>query len=162
MAERDPAFVPLRWEELSALQHQVFDYRPEGGPSVLVIEYSGEYGHGSGGRGSATYIVATATAAWQAWHRTGLILDFTNLAYAWGDEMEWVLCLGSEGGAGGCSRPLAIILGPDCRAGLQSLEGDEERSVLAEDFQAGLRLIDEARQDYERCLEAWRRGSFGS
>ena len=159
MAERPP-LTPLRWEDLSSLRHRVFDWPRDEGPSVLVVEYSGHYGHGSSGRGDATYVVASATAAWEAWHRDALILDFTNLSYACGDEMEWVLGLGWVAHQK-CQRPLALVVGDDCRAALQSLEEGEEPSVLADDFAAALRLIQSASQRFERCLEAWRREHLG-
>lgn len=135
----DARLVPLRWEELSALQHEVYELPRTGASAVLVVEYRGAFGEGSSGRDDARYIEATASAAALAWPHAGLILDFSQLSYGFGDEMASVFALGY--GADGRPRPFAVVTGPDCRAGLESLQEGEEPSFLASDLDAALALL---------------------
>src|SRR5438874_2163318 len=87
---------PVSYADLSGLRHETLVSE---GPwsahrAFLVIRYTGAYRHGSGGRGDALYIVAAAAAAREAWRAECAILDFQDLEYVWGDEMDWILGVG--------------------------------------------------------------------
>ena len=83
----------VEYSDLSSITHTVFVSRYERFqyPEFLVIRYTGEYRVGSAGNPDANYIFATATGAHAAWHSNAIILDFTDLSYTWGDDMERVL-----------------------------------------------------------------------
>jgi len=116
----------VTFAELSDLQHEVAvaegpRFRP---PDFLVIRYSGTYRDGAAGRGDALYIVATATAACKAWWSPCTILDFRDLEYRWGDEMEWVT--GITWNPADCAHtPLVVVVGDKCRDALRSLLREE-------------------------------------
>lgn len=118
----DVRLRPVTFAELSNLRHEVAV--AEGprhcAPDILVIRYVGTYRDGSEGRGDALYIVATAAAARRAWWSPCTILDFRELEYHWGDEMEWVSSI-TRDGVIDIGAPFAVVVGDKCRDALQSL-----------------------------------------
>lgn len=143
MAEEKARLVPLRYEDLSSLGYRLFDLPRPDGVHVLVIEYLGEFGTGAKPRGDARFIVATALAALEAWSRQGLILDFSELAYAWGDDMAAVFELAWDR-ATRRPRPFAVVTGPCSRDGLERLQEGEEPTYLAPDLSAALAMVEAA------------------
>jgi len=145
-------------EDLSLLTHEV--KLPEtakfGVPAFKVISYHGEYRHGSAGEPDACYIVATATAAHKAWYTDGIVIDFSDLAYEWGDNMEWVLGIG-QGAPAKCAFPLVIIVGDRCREALGSLIAGEYAEFCVDSLDQAVRLLEAKRRTYEQCLEDWRK-----
>jgi len=141
VADERARLVPLRYADLSSLGYRLFDLPREEGGHVLVIEYLGEFGTGAKPRGDARYIVATALAAWEAWPRRGLILDFSELAYAWGDDMAAVFDLAWDR-AGRRPRPFAVVTGPCSKDGLERLQEGEDPTYLAPDLATAVRIIE--------------------
>ncbi|WP_284620756.1 hypothetical protein [Aquabacterium humicola] len=143
-------------EQLSSLTHEVkLPEERSRSPFFKVISYHGEYRYGSGGNADARYIVATATAAHEAWFTEGIVIDFSDLKYEWGDEMEWVLGI-AQGGPTGCSFPLVIIVGAKCKPAIQTLIPDEYADFCVESLDDALLLLEQKRRAYRQCLAEWR------
>lgn len=84
---------------------------------VLVIRYSGEYPFGSEGNADAVYMHAMAEAAVALFDPWGVIHDFSELSYEWGDMLETVFDVGPEHE----SAPVAIVVGPHCEDAIRTL-----------------------------------------
>jgi hypothetical protein len=147
---------PVTLEELSGLRHETFtsEERPFATPEFLVIRYSGTYRDGSAGRGDALYIVATAKAAREAWHSRSTVLDFRDLAYAWGDEMERVTSIGWNPVIR-FHTPLGIVVGEKCRTALKLLLRDEYDRFCVDTLEQAYLLCRRKEQDYKQHLTAW-------
>jgi hypothetical protein len=92
---------------------------------VLVIRYTGEYPVGSGGNADAVYMHAMATAAVAAFEPWGVVHDFSELRYEWGDMLEMVFGVGPKVEPS----PVAIVVGPGCEEAIRTLchgEGSSE------------------------------------
>lgn len=116
---------PVNYVELSALRHEIAV--SEGAtrvPEFLVIRYFGKYRDGGVGRDDALYIVAAAAAARAAWFAYSTILDFRELEYRWGDNMEWVRGITWDKGTRS-HWPMAIVVGDHCCDALRSLFKEE-------------------------------------
>ncbi|WII35143.1 hypothetical protein [Paenibacillus thiaminolyticus] len=87
---------------------------------VLLIAYAGQYGFGSSGNHDARYMRAMGVAALEAWEPSGVILDWSELHYEWGDMLERVLDIGSVKYADE-TFPLAVIVGPHCEEAIRTL-----------------------------------------
>ena len=118
----DVRLRPVTYAELSSLRHEVAvaDGPPFQSPELLVIRYFGSYRDGAAGEPDARYILAAAAAAREAWWAYSTILDFRELTYRWGDNMEWVTRIGWDPGVR-LDWPLAIVVGDRCRDALRSL-----------------------------------------
>ena len=55
---------------------------------ALVIEFTGEYGIGSRGNEDSCFMIDVIKLAVNSWITSGLILDFTNFIYRWGNNIE--------------------------------------------------------------------------
>lgn len=84
---------------------------------VLVIRYSGEYPSGSAGNTDAQYMHAMAHAAVVLFDPSGVIHDFSELRYEWGDLLEIVFGVGPEVDPS----PVAIVVGPGCEEAIRTL-----------------------------------------
>lgn len=148
---------PVTFAQLSDLRHETFtsEERPFDTPEFLVIRYFGAYRDGSAGRGDALYIVATAEAARTAWYSHFTLLDFRDLQYAWGDEMEWVTSIGWDRVIQG-REPLGIVVGEKCRAALKSLLRDEYETLCADTIEQALALCRRQEQEYKQRLKEHR------
>ncbi len=145
--------TPVTLAELSGIRHETFtsEVPPFEVPEFLVVQYFGVYRDGSAGRGDALYIVATATAARSAWYSRCTVLDFRELRYSWGDEMEWVTSIGWNVVIK-CHEPLRIVVGAECQAGLQSLLQDEYDTFCAESVEQAFARCRDDRQEFEHRL----------
>jgi hypothetical protein len=150
----------VKLEELSSLTHEVKLPETEKfhTPAFKVISYHGEYGYGAGGKNDALYICATATAAHKAWYTEGIIIDFSDLKYEWGDEMEWVFGI-AQGGSTKCTFPVVVLVGDRSKQAIQTLIPGEYAELCAETFADAVALIERKRNEYKRCLAAWRSGA---
>jgi hypothetical protein len=127
---------PVTFAELSDLRHEVAvaagpRFRA---PEFLVIRYFGVYKDGSAGRGDALYVVATAAAARKAWWSPCTVLDFRELEYRWGDEMEWVTSIAWDRVLR-AHEPLAVVVGDGCRDALRSLLSEEYEQFCVESLE---------------------------
>ncbi len=84
---------------------------------VLVIRYTGIYPFGSSGNADGNYMFAMAKAAVAAFDPSGVIHDFSEFRYEWGDELEKVFFVGTEMERS----PIALVVGPGCEEAIRTL-----------------------------------------
>lgn len=144
-------------KDLSLLTHEVRlpETKKFHSPAFKVISYHGEYRHGADGKPDALYIMATAAAAHEAWYTDGIIIDFSDLRYEWGDNMEWVLGI-ARTTPDGCSYPLVIIVGDKCREALLSLLRGKYAEFCVDSLDEAVRLTGVKAEAYKQCLAQWR------
>jgi len=66
-----------------------------------------------------------------AYGRFGVIIDFRNLEYSWGDQLDLVFGIG-DGQYGSEPFPMALVVGPNCEDAVRTLlhdNWDDERPV---------------------------------
>jgi len=139
----------MTFAELSDLRHETFlsEQQPFLTPEFLIIRYVGVYRPGSAGHGDALYIVATAKAAREAWYCNSTILDFRELDYVWGEEMEWVTSITWD--------RVICYHAPL----LKSLLCDEYDKFCVETLEQAYAMGRQQAQDYKLYLKEWRPGS---
>lgn len=81
--------------------------------SIVHLAFSGTYRSGSGGAPDAHYMSGILAIVEGAWRPSAIILDFSSLAYEWGDDIETVLP--PDGGKN------AVIVGDGSRRALSTL-----------------------------------------
>ena len=143
----------VTYDGLSKLRHRILLSKSEGargGSEFKLIAYSGSYGFGSAGKPDARYIVATIKAASAAWRADSTILDFRDLTYEWGDDMDAILTAEDDVDAPGLAKPLAIIVGPGCKPALMSLWVGSYPEYCVESLEDAMQLARKQREVYER------------
>ncbi len=88
--------------------------------NLLVMKFVGTYGVGSSGNGDARYMAAVTKAAIEFTEPWGIIYDFTQLSYVWGDMMDYVLSVGKGRWDEG-DLPVAIVVSEKCEPAIRSL-----------------------------------------
>jgi hypothetical protein len=146
----------VTYEALSSLTHTVWlsEHGKFETPECLMVKFAGIYRSGSDGPPDATYIMAATKAAHEAWFSMSVLLDFTDLEYTWGDNMEWVLRFPSMFGWSGCEFPLVILAGDRSRAALKTLFGIRYDACCRETFNEAVELLAELRAEFGRCTKA--------
>ena len=86
---------------------------------ILLIRAHGRYQDGSAGKPDAAYLSALQTAA-ICRRPNGIVLDFSDLIYEWGDDIEEVLP-GDDGRMGEPNLFGAVVVGPGCGEALRTL-----------------------------------------
>jgi hypothetical protein len=154
--------VPVSLETLSTIRYTVSlaPHEPYTTPEFLVVAFTGQYRDGSSGGPDATFMAAVMKAVQRAWHTDALIVDLSGMAYRWGDEMDWIHDVGRFQPSP-CHKPLAIIVGDNCRDALKSLAPEEYKQNCVESFDEAFALIRTKKPDFERCLAEWRRNPKG-
>jgi hypothetical protein len=154
--------VPVSFATLSNLKYSVAlaPHKQFTTPEFVVVTFTGRYRDGSAGAPDATFIASIMEAVQRAWYTDSLIIDLSGLAYNWGDEMDWIHDIGIFHPSP-CKKPLAIIVGHECRDALQSLAPDEYNQNCVESFDDALALIRSKRPTFDRCMDDWRRNPKG-
>ena len=109
-----------------------FLYKPqlENEPVVLIVKFTGLYHPGSSGSPDAGFISAVRSAALYHYMPNGLILDFSELEYEWGDEMDNLLP-NDDAVYFWRHTPMAVVVGAKCREAIRTLTFglDSERQL---------------------------------
>jgi hypothetical protein len=110
------------FDELSDIKLEIYtgESRYKDYLEIMVLKYNGIYGIGSSGNGDAQYMYAMGKAALAAWEPSGVILDWSNLDYQWGDMLEMVLDIGEHQYIDAMF-PTAVIVGPKCEEAVRTL-----------------------------------------
>ena len=147
----------VSFESLSAITYSVSlpPHQQYSSPEFVHVSFSGQYRNGSVGAPDATFIVAIMEAVQRAWYTECMILDFSDLSYQWGDNMEWVYDIGWSGHTR-CHKPLAIIVSDKCREALRSLSPDDFDEYCVDSLEKAIDLIRLKKPEYDRCMEEWR------
>jgi hypothetical protein len=148
---------PVTYAELSALRHEVAiaDGPQFQAPDFLVIRYFGAYRSGSPGREDALYIVAAAAAAREAWWSPRTVLDFRELEYRWGDNMEWATSI-TWSPVLRTNEPFAIVVGDRCRDALRSLLREEYEQFCVETLEQAFESCRQQSLVYDQRLKEFR------
>ena len=154
--------VPVSFDELSDIEYSIAlaPHETYSTPEFVVVKFTGAYRDGAPGRPDALFLVATMEAVQKAWFTTSLIIDFSELKYDWGDEMDWIHDVGRFMPSP-CSKPLAIIVGDHCRNALQTLSPDEYNKNCVESFEDAITHIRARKPEFDRCMDEWRRNPKG-
>ena len=107
------------------------------------------------GEPDAKYILAAAAAAREAWWSYSTILDFRELEYLWGDNMQWVAGIGWDKGIR-LHWPLAIVVGDRCRDALRSLLRDEYQELCVESLEEAFTVCRRKADEHKRQLRELR------
>jgi hypothetical protein len=152
----------VSFADLSALRHEtsISNAPSTRTPEFLVIAYHGVYQPGSAGHGDALYIVATASAARKAWYSSATILDFRDLTYTWGDEMQWVTSITWDR-IFRRHAPFAIVIGDKCRSALQFLLRDDYNAHCVESLDAAFETCRKQIEEYQAFVTNWNPDSSG-
>ena len=146
---------PVTYAELSVLRHEVaVSKEPQHvqTPEFLVVRFSGVYRDGAAGKGDALYILASAAAARKAWWSPSTILDFRDLEYRWGDEMQWVTSITWDAGVR-AEAPLAVVVGDKSRDALRSLLRDDYGDTCVETMDDAFAMCRRKAQEYKQRLK---------
>ncbi|MNI49415.1 hypothetical protein D3C73_1040250 [compost metagenome] len=114
---------------------------------ILIIKCSGTYRIGSAGDGDALYMLAMGRAALAAWSPSGVILDWSELDYQWGDLLEMVLDVGVDQYLN-APFPRAVIVGDKCEEAFKTLilgfngeDSIEKLGYVFRDIESGVNYI---------------------
>jgi hypothetical protein len=110
---------------------------------ILTVRYEGLYRIGCLGQPDSTYMEVMTVAAITATMPDGLIFDFTNLDYKWGDNLDQLYGVATNHPYSGADLPWAVVLGEHCREAVISLECGE------------LALQEPAEWMFDTFAEAW-------
>lgn len=150
--------IPVSFDQLSDITYSISLAPDEeySTPEFVVVKFKGAYRGGSSGRTDAIFLVAIMEAVQCAWFTKALIIDFTDLSYHWGDEMNWIHDVGQILPSP-CHKPMAIIVGDQCCTALQTLEPEEYDKHCVDSFDDAVALIRSRKPEYDRCMDEWRR-----
>jgi hypothetical protein len=120
----------LNFQDLSDIQVDLFKGTSEiSRRDMIVIKFKGVYRLGSGGNGDAQYMYAMGKAALAAWYCAGVILDWSELDYQWGDLLEKVLDIGAHQYVD-APFPTAVVVGPQCEEAVRTLLGLDSKGTI--------------------------------
>jgi hypothetical protein len=88
---------------------------------AISVAFTGSHGYGSRGNGDSQYISAMVHAALAAWRPSGLILDFRELTYEFGNGIADAIFAARDDDSGDWLTPTRIVVSSACRAGISSL-----------------------------------------
>ncbi len=93
-------------------------------PRILRVCFAGEYGHGAGGNDDACYMEAMSRAGVDIFNPDGIIFDFSDLRYEWGDMLSRVFDVAFAWFSNEAP-PFALVLGEGCEPAIRSLLLDD-------------------------------------
>lgn len=95
---------------------------------ILVIKYIGKYRDGSQGNDDAKYMFAKGELGCKLYDPFGIILDFSQLEYNWGDLIEKVFNIGVESDIHN-----VVIIGDNCSNSIGTLLNGMNSKLKATD-----------------------------
>ena len=116
-----PQLSSRKLSDLSKIQVDFFIGDSQSYHKILVVKYTGDYPYGSAGNRDAKYMLAMGEAGLLVWEPSGVIVDFSNLNYQWGDALEMVFNIGAHSHYEDVPLPMALVVGKECEEALRSL-----------------------------------------
>lgn len=95
-------------------------YESDDYTDILIIKYVGKYKYGSAGNNDARYMYAKGKLGFNLFEPEGIILDFQELEYQWGDMIELVFDIGVNEYEDE-QLPIALVIGNGCEEGIGTL-----------------------------------------
>ena len=83
------------------------------------------------------------------------LLDFRDLHYAWGEELEWVTSIGWDRVIRS-RQPLGVLVGEGCRGTLKSLLGQDYEEFCVDTLEQALARCRQREQEYKQRLQDFR------
>ncbi|MBW8847197.1 MAG: hypothetical protein JF607_19700 [Burkholderiales bacterium] len=122
MSSSSGKFTEVNWADYSKVEirYEIALYQFEHECKLLRVRFGGSYGYGSDGNGDAVYMDAMYRAAFEVLRPDGLILDFSELGYQWGDLLGRVLNAPDQWSERE-RPPFAVVLGAASEEGVRSL-----------------------------------------
>lgn len=125
--------IAVRFDDQNPIRYEFF-LDEDDRATILIAKFSGTYRIGSSGAPDARFVSGMINAALEVWDwaQDGLVIDFSALAYEWGDEMDyfmgsaWVRWYGPH-------IPSATVVGPKCERGIATLLFGEDTRQPATD-----------------------------
>lgn len=122
---------------------------------VLVVEFAGEYPHGSSGNAHGAYVATTALRGLQVFEPYCVVLDFRALSYQWGNTIYRVfsdIAQWMDSGNGPSDPPFPVlIVGSERSRGLRSLIASADGALPPTYFED----LDEALEAAIKAAHAW-------
>jgi hypothetical protein len=147
--------IPIKLEALSSITYSAGiprkppDQPPSAGlPDFAYVKFEGWHS----GTKDVDYMLAMIAAHQRVTNAVGVIVDLTDFDYSCGEEMEWIFDVGWEW-AYECQRPLAIIVGPQCKSGLQTLDAEVFEENCVESYADAVELIAKKRVLYDENVK---------
>lgn len=113
--------------------------------TILIISFEGIAQNSHEHCGTFKFMEAKILQGISAWQPLGVILDFTKLAYSWGDNMNEVL--GATGAYYRMEYPYKVVISDLNKEGLKSFiecEWDEDpKKILVESIENALKELKE-------------------
>ncbi|OBY76364.1 hypothetical protein BBG47_27545 [Paenibacillus sp. KS1] len=141
----------VQLEDLSKIRYEVHigtskivDYL-----DFMILKFCGKYGYGSSGNADAVYMRAIGKAAIEAWEPGGLIIDFSELSYEWGDQIESVFFVGGDK-YGDTPFPVALIVGKNSEEAIRTLLVGLESEKGIEEIEWAFKNLEDA-WEYIEC-----------
>ena len=116
----------VKFEDLSEITYRIFlrEYpsieSSVGGARILVIEFNGKHRIGSEGNNDSVFMATIVRAAMNVWYVDGIVLDFSDLIYEWGNSIGDVLLAGKS--VLGRKFPTAVVVSELSRPALESAQ----------------------------------------
>jgi hypothetical protein len=107
---------PVSFDQVSAIQYEFFLETSSGSrfDYTLIARFSGVYRTGSSGAPDAAFINGMLKAAQEVWNPRKIIIDFSELGYRGGDEMDYFT-------GPWWDYPCALVVGPKCIDAISTL-----------------------------------------
>lgn len=110
-------------EDLSKLACGYALFNTAEGSDILVVSFQGEYGYGSRGNGDGTFIRAEIMRGLAAFEPSGVVLDFRQMRYEWGNTLLSAIAAIRDGELRGGTPhfPIVIVTSELCHDAIVSL-----------------------------------------
>lgn len=116
--------------------------------NIFVIKYIGKHGVGAAGNGDAQDMYAKGEFGLDIFEPSGVILDFQELDYVWGDMLELVFDVGAYKSIN-IEFPKALVIGDNCAKaigtlihGIDSKESATTKEWIFDNFEEAWRYVD--------------------
>jgi hypothetical protein len=108
------------------------------------LEFKGLYKEGAAGENDSRFMMTIAEAAWTTTQPDAGLLDLRDLAYSWGDNLDWIANFSPSG-----NRPTAVVVGDRNKKAILSLFVAQSIDLLDNFFET----FEQAWQYLERKVE---------
>ena len=122
-------FQKVDLTDKSNLKFECFEARRDSRPylNLIFLKVSGQYRHGSEGKADCYFIKNVMLQASDCFCPSGMVVDFRELEYEWGDDIEMLFDCPNY------LKEVAFILGPKCQPALASLLLYDENAPLIDE-----------------------------
>jgi hypothetical protein len=144
----------VKYHQLSKLKHKILvsEHDPIHIPTYKILKFTGNYREGLKGREDSRYIIASLKAAHHAWESLALILDFSQLDFKWGEDMNDVIDVGFQFIIE-CEFPIVIVVGDGCKQGMRKLLRQDYDVYCRDNMDDALKLAKRKIREFMECKD---------